>query len=85
LIIELRRRIRELAEQKIELMMDSYYAEDHKQKRDTHADYVEWLMEYVRETVTYMKEIRSTFVEEILYSIMTHISYFYWEYLKKQK
>ncbi len=40
-------------------------------------------MEYVKETATYMKEIRSTFVEEILYSVVTYIVYFYWEYLKE--
>ncbi len=63
-------------------MLSSYYSEDHKAKWDRHADYIEWLMEYVKETVNYMREIRSQFVEEILYSVVTYIVYFYWEYLK---
>ncbi len=44
-------------------MLSSYYSEDHRSKKDKHTDYVEWLMEYVKETITYMKEINSLFVE----------------------
>lgn len=33
LVIELRRRMRELVEHKIELMLSSYFSEDHKAKR----------------------------------------------------
>jgi hypothetical protein len=61
--VELRRRVRELVEQKIELMLSSYYSEDHKTKREQHAEYVEWLMGYVREIANYMAEIKSSFVE----------------------
>lgn len=62
LIVELRRRVRELVEQKLELMLSSYYSEDHKFKGEKHAEYVEWLMGYVKEIACYMREIKSTFV-----------------------
>ncbi len=42
-------------------------------------------MEYVKETVKYMREIRSQFVEEILYSVLTYVVYYYWDYLKNAK
>ena len=42
-------------------------------------------MGYVREIANYMGEIKSSFIEEILYSVVTYIVYFYWEYFKEQK
>ena len=50
---------------------------------DAHHDFIEWLLEFIRETVECIREKNNSLHEELIYASVSHISKMYWEYLSE--